>query len=253
VTAAIRIRYGTRPEQFGELYLPSGDDQVNQVPVVVLIHGGFWRAQYGLDLMVPLAEDLTGAGYAAWNIEYRRVGQPGGGWPGTLDDVAAAVDQLATIADDHALDLDRVAVVGHSAGGHLALWTAGRRAVAAGDPGAAPVVVPVLGIGQGAVVDLTNGAERGIGNGAVTDFLGGSPADVPDRYRAATPILNAGPRMVSVVGGNDDIVPPEFSVDAAQPGMIEVITIDTADHMDLIDPAGDPWAAIRDLLTEALA
>ena len=143
-----RITYGEAPEQFGDLYLP---DSESGAPVVVLVHGGFWRAQYGLDLMVPLAEDLVDRGYAVWNIEYRRVGQPGGGYPGTLDDVAAAINELPALAESHSLDLDRVAFVGHSAGGHSALWAGG----------AGLDVVPHVAIGQGPVVGLGQGGQRG--------------------------------------------------------------------------------------------
>jgi len=245
----VRVTYGEQPQQFAELHLPDdGDD----LPVVVLIHGGFWRAKYGLDLMDPLAENLCRAGYAAWNIEYRRVTQPGGGWPGTLHDVAAAIDRLTDLTAHHPLDLDRVAFVGHSAGGHLALWSAGRAAVPAGSPGADPKVVPVIAIGQGPVVGLRRAARELVGNGAVVDFLDGTPDAVPDRYDAATPRLSAGPRMVAVVGSNDDVVPPQFSVDDAQPGAIEVITIDGADHMVLIEPDSEPWATVRSLLDGAL-
>ena len=94
--------------------------------MVVLLHGGFWRAQRTLELMRPLAADLAGRGFAAWNLEYRRVGQPGGGWPGTCEDVAAGLDHLARLAGREPLDLDRLVVAGHSAGGHLALWSAAR-------------------------------------------------------------------------------------------------------------------------------
>ena len=255
--APVRVAYGDQPQQFADLHLPDGhdhehDDHDHDLPVVVLIHGGFWRANYGLDLMDPLAEDLSRTGYAVWNIEYRRVGQPGGGWPGTLHDVAAAIDRLADLARQHALDLDRVAFVGHSAGGHLALWSAGRAALPAASPGADPRVVPVIAIGQGPVVDLRRGAQDLVGNGAVLDFLGGPLDAVPERYDNATPRLSAGPRMVAVVGSKDDVVPPELSVDAAQPDTVEVITIDGADHMILIEPGREPWARVRALLDEAL-
>lgn len=243
-----RIAYGDDPLQFGDLYLPDAAATAESLPVVVLIHGGFWRNRYGLDLMAPLAADLANRGYAAWNVEYRRVGDEGGGWPGTLTDVAAAIDLLAGVAATHGLDLGRVAVVGHSAGGHLALWSAGRAAIPSGAPGADPAVVPAVAIGQGPVVGLAAAAEAGLGAGAVVDFLGGPPDAHPDRYAVATPSLSAGPEMVAVVGSADDIVPPPYSVDTAQPGTIEVVTIDGADHFDLIDPAHAAWAAVVDQL-----
>jgi acetyl esterase/lipase len=248
-----RIAYGDQPQQFGDLYLPDDDadddDAGEPSATVVLIHGGFWRAQYELDLMAPLAEDLCRAGYAVWNIEFRRVAQPGGGWPGTLRDVATAIDRLADVATSQSeLGLDRTAFVGHSAGGHLALWAAGRSAIPDGTPGARPAVVPLIAIGQGPVVALRQAGEQQLGNGAVIDFLDGPPDAVPDRYAAATPRLGAGPRMVAVVGSRDDVVPPEFSVDPAQPGAIEVVTIDGADHKVLIDPDSEAWAAVRRLL-----
>lgn len=231
-----RITYGEAPEQFADLYLPADAD--GETPVVVLVHGGFWRAQYGLDLMVPLADDLVERGYAVWNIEYRRVGQPGGGYPGTLDDVAAAINELPELAEANSLDLDRVAFVGHSAGGHLALWAGG----------AGLDVVPQVAIGQGPVVGLIKSANEGLGSGAVVDFLGGTPTEVPDRYAAATPLLTAGPRMVAVVGSDDDIVPPDYSIDEAQPGAIEIVPIIAADHFDLIDPSSPAWTAVVDRL-----
>ena len=245
-----RIVYGDEPQQFGDLYRP--DESVDAPPIVVLIHGGFWRAKYELDLMVPLAEDLCRSGFAVWNIEYRRVAQPGGGWPGTLHDVAVAVDKLCDLSNSHPLDLDRAAFVGHSAGGHLALWAAGRSAIPEGAPGANPAVLPVLAVGQGPVVALRRAADRHVGNGAVIDFLGGTPEEFPDRYEAATPRLGAGPRMVAIVGSRDDVVPPEFSVDDNQPGSLEIVTIDGADHMVLIEPDRPPWAAARALLDEEL-
>jgi pimeloyl-ACP methyl ester carboxylesterase len=110
----------------------------------------------------------------------------------------------------------------------------------------------VIAIGQGPVVALRRGAERHVGNGAVIDFLDGKPDDVPDRYDMSTPRLAAGPRMVAVVGSRDDVVPPEFSVDDDQPGAIEVVTIDGADHMVLIDPDSKAWGVVRALLDAAI-
>src|SRR5581483_5408559 len=116
-TQNIRLTYGDDPQQFGDLSLPSTS---GPHPIILLIHGGFWRAPYNLSLMSSLAEDLVRYGLATWNIEYRRVGDPGGGWPGTLQDVALAADHLITIAPTYNLDLQRIVAVGHSAGGQLA-------------------------------------------------------------------------------------------------------------------------------------
>ena len=192
--APLTYPYGDSPEQFATLALPATP---GPHPVVVLIHGGFWRAAYGLDLMEPLVADLVGRGYAAWNIEYRRVGQPGGGWPGTLEDVAAAIDKLADVADDADLDLDRVSVVGHSAGGHLALGRRPWRCSIRGVPGADPVVEVAAAVGLAPVTNLRMGAAERVGNGAVVDFLGGSPEEFPDRYAVAEPNLAGGARTPS--------------------------------------------------------
>lgn len=246
----VRRAYGDAPEQFGVLHLPGGVGAA--LPVVVLVHGGFWRNQYHLTLMDPLAADLTRRGYAVWNIEYRRIGDAGGGWPGTLTDVADAVDELAAMASDHPIDPERVAIVGHSAGGHLALWAAGRAGLPDGSPGADPAVTPMVAVGQGAVVDLLGAAAKPLGNGAVIELLGGTPNEVPERYVAAHPRLDAGPSMVSVVGSDDTVVPPMFSIDPALPGVIELIEIDGAGHMDLIEPSHAAWTAVIEVIEHSL-
>lgn len=236
----IRIAYGTAAQQFGDLYLPAdrAADADGPTPIVVLIHGGFWRNRYALDLMEPLARDLAARGVIGWNVEYRRVGDPGGGWPGTFDDVAAAVDHVRVLARDHGGDVAQVTLVGHSAGGHLALWAAGRDVAG---------VVPSIAIGQGPVVDVRACARDGLSNGAAIELLGGTPDEVPDRYAFATPNLTAGPRMVAVVGGSDVNVPPAYSEDPGQPDAIEVVRVEHTDHFDLIDPTHPAWAMVRDV------
>jgi len=133
--ADARIAYGPDPLQFGELWLPKSPRASASHPVVVLIHGGCWQASLpGLELMDYMAADLQEQGYAVWNLEYRRIGGPGGGYPGTFQDVAAGVDHLRSIATRHRLDLRRVALSGHSAGGHLALWAGMRHRLPSSSP-----------------------------------------------------------------------------------------------------------------------
>ncbi|MCE9622712.1 MAG: alpha/beta hydrolase [Actinomycetia bacterium] len=237
------ITYGDDRSQFADLYRPPG--ATAPFPVVVLIHGGFWRAQYGLDLMHPLAEDLLARGYAVLNIEYRRVGI-GGGYPETLLDVAAAIDALATESAE--LDLDNVVIIGHSAGGHLALWAAGRAELPAGAPGADPVVVPRLAIGLGPVFDLVAADAATLGSFAVTEFMGGTSGELPDEYAIATPSTSTGVRLAVVRGELDDIVPAQFAVPTPI-GDVTVVDIADEDHFDLIDPASNSWAAVIELLT----
>src|SRR5271156_61409 len=131
-TATERIRYGDAPSQFADLWMPGGS---GPHPVVILIHGGCWRADLpGLEMMAYAAEDLRQRGVAVWNIEYRRIGEAGGGFPGIFDDVAKAIDWLRKLANDKKLDLKNVVAVGHSAGGHLALWAAARRRLPKSSP-----------------------------------------------------------------------------------------------------------------------
>ena len=156
------IAYGDHPDQVANLHLPATDGE--PWPCVVLLHGGFWRARWDRTLMTPLAIDLAARGIAAWNVEYRRVGQDGGGWPGTLNDAAAAIDHLTTV---HEVDAHRVVSCGHSAGGHLALWLAARRRLTAGAPGAQPSVRPVAAVSLAGVCDLERAWRDRLGDGAV--------------------------------------------------------------------------------------
>ena len=252
---ATRISYGDHDEAYADLWLPAVAD--GPVAVVVLVHGGFWRQQYALDLMDPLAASLTDAGYAAWNIEYRRI-DGRGGFPETFDDVAAAVDHLATL-DDVRLDLDRVAVVGHSAGGHLAAWITSRHVLPADARWSDPAVRPVVAFPQAGVLDLGECARTGLGSGACVSLLGGGPDDRPDRYALTSPqaLLPVSTPVIAVHGTDDDIVPLSQSrayVDAATAAgdPAELVVVDGADHFDVIDPGHDAWQAVLDRLPEHL-
>lgn len=147
------------------------------------------------------------------------------------------------------LDLDDVVMVGHSAGGHLALWAGGRTALPAQAPGSQPVVVPRLAIGLGPVFDLAAADAAGVGAGAVTEFMGGSAGGLAADYEIATPSVSSGIRLAVVRGELDDIVPAEFAVPTPI-GDVTVVDIANEDHFDLIDPRSQSWAAVIDLLRE---
>jgi acetyl esterase/lipase len=245
----VRIAYGPDASQFGELSRPARA----RPGTVVIVHGGFWRARYGLELGRPLAADLAGRGYTCWNIEYRRVGI-GGGWPATLDDVAGAIDQLA------ALDVDssRVVAVGHSAGGQLAVWAAGRSALPGGAPGSGPAVTLAGAVSQAGVLDLAAAARAGVGRRAAPDLLGGMPDELPDRYRLADPIawVPAPASVLCVHARADDQVPYAQSeayvaAAAAAGGTARLVEV-PGDHYTLIDPADPAWAAVRAALPDLL-
>jgi acetyl esterase/lipase len=241
---ARQIAYGEHPDQVGNLHLPVGE---GPWPVAVLVHGGFWRWGWDRTLMTPLARDLAASGIAAWNVEYRRVGQEGGGWPGTLEDVAAAADALAGL---DGVDPARVVTVGHSAGGHLALWLAARHRLASGRPGAGPRVRPCGAVSQAGVTDLARGAADGLGDGACEALLGGTPEKLPERYTAASPaaLLPLGVPVLLVHGVADDVVPPgqshAFAHAARAAGdVVDVVDLPGADHFDVIETGHEAWAA----------
>ncbi len=248
------ITYGHDDDQVADLHLPGNADP--PWPVVVLIHGGFWRAQYRRDLMAPLAGDLAVRGYAVWNIEYRRVAA-GGGWPTTLDDAAAAIDHLTVL--DQPLDLARVAAVGHSAGGQLAIWAAARRGLPPGAPGADPQVVPRAAVVQAGLLDLVAAAQEGLGSDATQAFIGGGPDQVPDRYRLASPVARVPIEtpVVLVHGEDDHIVPSSQSRRYAEAAVsagdrVDLIELAGAGHLDVIDPDRNAWQVVLDRLPELL-
>jgi acetyl esterase/lipase len=254
-----RYHYGPQGDQFGDLRLPDGPGPHT---VAVLIHGGYWRARYGLDLMDRLADDLAARGYAAWNLEYRRLGLlRGGGWPETFDDVAAGVDALADLGLNRELDLDDVVAVGHSAGGHLALWAAGRGEALkrSGAGGLARWVagrpVPRVRIGrvvaQAAVSDLDEASRRRLSGTVVHRLLGGAPDRVPDRYAVTSPraLLPLGVPQLLVHGDADTSVPLELSqgyADAAGAAGddVDLIVLPGVGHLELIDPGHEAWRTV---------
>ena len=229
-----RITYGDDPSQFGELHLPDGDP----VGLAVIVHGGFWRAQYGLDLGTPLARSLVSRGWAAWNIEYRRVGN-GGGVPATLDDVTAALAKTA----DLDLGVDTIVGIGHSAGGHLVTWA-----------GAGGVLTHV--ISQAGVVDLATAAQENLGSGAVDAFLGHpyGPGDADVDPTAMVPLKVP----VWCVHGDEDTTVPISQSEAyvraatAAGATAELVRVD-GDHFVVIDTGSQAWKRTLEILDGIVA
>ncbi len=217
-----------------------------------MIHGGFWRARYGRKLMRPLCRDLARRGWIAWNVEYRRLGRAsGGGWPATFEDVAAAIDHLAEIRTDARIDLGRVVSIGHSAGGHLALWAAARGGLPDGSPGAAPRVPVAAAVSQAGVADLRLAWELRLSKGVVGDLLGGGPDDRGARYALASPAerVPLGVPVLITHGGRDDIVPPSVSASFAAAARaagdaVDVVELPAEDHFGHLDPRNPLWAAV---------
>jgi acetyl esterase/lipase len=244
-----RFRYGDEHSpQRADLHLPRGP---GPHPVAVMIHGGSWMAGYGKIVMRPLAADIARRGYAAWNIEYRRIGRgQGGGWPVTFLDVAAAIDHLARVPAP--LDLARVTLIGHSAGGQLALWAAGRSQLADGAPGARPVVEPVAAVSAAGVNDLAQ-AQREVPHGVVGVLMGGGADEVPERYAVADPMAHL-PLAIPVllVHGTDDATVSvrrsrNYAAAArAAGGEVDLIEIPgpAGAHRRHVDPGGPSWAAV---------
>jgi acetyl esterase/lipase len=252
-----RIAYGPGAYHFGDLRLPPG---TGPFPVVVLVHGGYWRARYGLEYFGHAAAALTAEGYATWNMEYRRIGHEGGAWPGTFEDVAAATDYLRTLADEYPLNLTRVIALGHSAGGHLALWLAARRRLPADSPLYAPdPLIPYAVVSLAGVLDLCRGSALGLSNGAVHELLGGPPEEYGERYAATSPaeLLPIGVRQILVHGTEDDSVPYEISRDYAEAARaagddVRLVTLQGVGHFEVVDPRTAESSATFDAVRAAL-
>jgi acetyl esterase/lipase len=246
----ITATYGADPIDNGELRIPPGK---GPFPVAVLIHGGCWDAGTGgRDDMTPLAAALTKSGFATWNIEYRRVGDAGGGWPGTFRDVAAGVDYVRVLAKTQPLDLRRLVIVGHSSGAHLALWAASRRTLDASLAGKAPLSpAAVVAIdGPGTLAPFVGIDAQVCGHPAIVPLMGGTPAEKPAEYKLASPAdrLPFGVRQLLVLGELGPMMEPYVAAAKASGDRVEALAPKDADHFNILNPGSTQGAEVVDFI-----
>jgi len=257
-----RIAYGADPLQFGELWVPKSG---RRHPVIVLIHGGCWRADLpGTELMDYMAADLRDRGYAVWNLEYRRIGHPDGGYPGTFQDVGEGIDHLRALAPQYGLDLRRVALSGHSAGGHLALWAAGRDRLPTTSPLRVPTPLSIRGVvSLAGIADLSRYRDTGPdacgGPSTIDSLVGPQGTAGRDVFADTSPpsLLPLGDRQVVVSGALDHIVPPrvgqDYAAAAASNGdPATSVVLAGAGHFELIDPTSAVWPRVLAAYSELL-
>ena len=245
--ADARVAYGSDPNQFLDLRLPS-PKSTSLRPLVINIHGGYWRAKYNLDHAGHLCAALTAKGLATANLEYRRVGNEGGAWPETFADIRSAFSFLVQGAHKYNIDSQNIVVLGHSAGGQLALCLAAHE----------PRLTRAVSLAG--VVDLQRAYQLHLSNDAVVEFLRGTPSEVPDHYREADPMELSIPQAQQrlVHGSADDVVPVDFSRDyvAAKQKRKEdarLLEIPGAGHIDVIDPRSQAWKQIEEIVLRLVA
>jgi acetyl esterase/lipase len=246
-----RIAYGEDEFQFGELRLPSGE---GPFPLVIYIHGGCWLAKFDLSHAAALGDALAEAGIAVWMPEYRRVGNPGGGWPGTLEDTISAVEHVRALAKAHPLDLERVVLMGHSAGGHLVLWYASKTNLPASSRFYSDTALPVKGVvALAPICDVATFRHDDPNdcNEAVAGLLGGEPEAIPARVAQANPAeLLPLPIPARLIHGSvDEHVRLSQSIDFAERAHrlesdTELFVVDGAGHFDVIAPGTPAWTVV---------
>ena len=251
--ATMRIAYGVLPQQVADLWLPEGS---GRHPLVVMIHGGCWtKAIADLEIMNWAAEDLRQRGIAVWNTEYRGVDEPGGGYPGTYQDVAAGVDAVRAQAKSHRLKLDRVVVVGHSAGGHLALWAAARHKLPHSSPLRVkrPLKITAV-VDLAGIADLKTDTDTACGAAPVAAMVGPPSPERPDVYADTSPaaLVPLGLPQYVIHGEDDHTVRPEISAAYAAKAKaagdhVEVLT-PPGGHVEEIAPGTPAWDATAALI-----
>jgi acetyl esterase/lipase len=239
-----RLSYAADPNQFGDLRLP----QEKRPYLAVMIHGGFWRSRYDLTHAGHLCAALTHQGLATFNLEYRRIGNPGGGWPGTFEDLVKGLHFIQQRAPEHGIDASRAVVIGHSAGGQLALCLAAHEPSLSG-------AVSLAG-----VLNLEKAFELHLSNDAAAEFMGGTPAQVPEHFHEASPFELKIPSIRQVVahGVKDDIVPVEFSreyakLKSARGEHVRLVELEDAGHFELIDPESSAWPRVSSAIETLFA
>jgi len=242
----VREAYGSAPSQQVWIRRPPGNERLR---TLVMIHGGYWRAQYDAGHVGHLCADLARRGWATVAVEYRRIGESGGGWPGTLTDVSAALDALPGLAGKHGMDLEQAVWMGHSAGGHLALWAVTRSSA----PGAPkrPSWRPRRVVGLAPVSDLVEADKLELSRHVTVELMGGTAREQPARYAEASPAARLPLRipMVVIHGTKDDVVPlamnRSFVERARKAGDdVRLVMPEDADHFDVIDPKSKVWKEV---------
>lgn len=253
LSADVKISYGVDSLQFGELRLPDGN---GPYPIAVVIHGGCWMTIANLHIMDHFCVELTRAGIATWNLEYRRIGDPGGGWPGTFIDIGDGIDHVVNMAEKYNLDLSRVVFIGHSSGGHLALWAGARHCLPdsnilySKNPLKPTGVVSLAGLAN--LRDMVERTKAVCGSDVIKSLLGGTFEEFPNRYRMASPItsLPTGIDQILIYGADDPAVPAELGQSYAEMGKslkenIGFCVIPKASHFELIAPWSSSWPIVE--------